>query len=91
MREGIEEKEQRIDRWNGKQLLEEIVHEKSEKKKIKLKNELTANPTLDNLTRLPPRDSTLDGRWTEAVWLIDSPTYLAKYTPPIVGTCRFYF
>ena len=27
----------------------------------------------------------------EALWLIESPTYLSKYTPPILGICRFYF
>ena len=27
----------------------------------------------------------------EAVWLIESPTFLYKCTPPFLGICRFYF
>ena len=33
-------------------------------------------------------------RWQvdkEAVWLIESPTCLSKYIPPVLGICRFYF
>ena len=27
----------------------------------------------------------------EARWLIDSPTYLSQYTPPVLSICQFYF
>ena len=53
---------------------------------------LYADDFKQDLTRLPPRDSTLDGRWTrKPIWLIESPTYLSKYNPPVLGICRFYF
>ena len=36
----------------------------------------------------------MNSRWQvdkEAVWLVESPTYLSKYTPPVLCICRFYF
>ena len=36
----------------------------------------------------------INSRWQvdkEALWLIESPTYLTKCTQPFLGTCQFYF
>ena len=46
-------------------------------------NMLKDNPGVDSnaiLTRLPRRETTLDGRWTiyEAFWRFECPTYLSK-------------
>ena len=56
----------------------------------------SANIFLQYLTRLPPKDLTQDGRWTRKPTFgnfggIESPTYLSKYTPHVLGICRFYF
>ena len=44
-----------------------------------------------DLTRLLPRESTLDGWWTRTPFAYRESNHLSKCTPTFLGICRFYF